>query len=190
MHEYGSLRVCLSLDSLFLCVLSRICALALFSALSNLAKALCLSRMSHTHASHACLTYVSLFLTLSLSGIVLAANAGPRVPSGGVTLKRRCTYRPPVIYLIVNKLPSLTLSLSRAHALCLRISSAHTLAYTHSLAHTHTNTHTHTRKCTSLARTGSVYSAYIAAAPSPPMPQCLATHASSATHGGALGFRV
>jgi len=27
-------------------------------------------------------------------GIVLAANAGPRVPSGGVTLKRRCTYRP------------------------------------------------------------------------------------------------
>ena len=25
-------------------------------------------------------------------GIVLAANAGPRVPSGGVTLKRRCTY--------------------------------------------------------------------------------------------------
>jgi hypothetical protein len=28
------------------------------------------------------------------SSIVLAANAGPRVPSGGVTLKRRCTYRP------------------------------------------------------------------------------------------------
>ena len=27
-------------------------------------------------------------------GIVLAANAGPRVPSGGVTHKRRCTYRP------------------------------------------------------------------------------------------------
>ncbi len=40
-------------------------------------------------------------------GIVLAANAGPRVPSGGVTLKRRCTYRPSVIYLIVNKLLSL-----------------------------------------------------------------------------------
>ena len=37
-------------------------------------------------------------------GIVLAANAGPRVPSGGVTLKRRCTYRPSVIYLIANKL--------------------------------------------------------------------------------------
>ena len=35
-------------------------------------------------------------------GIVLAANAGPRVPSGGVTLKRRCTYRPSVIYLIIN----------------------------------------------------------------------------------------
>ena len=34
--------------------------------------------------------------------IVLAANAGPRVPSGGVTLKRRCTYRPSVIYLIIN----------------------------------------------------------------------------------------
>jgi len=44
-------------------------------------------------------------------GIVLAANAGPRVPSGGVTLKRRCTYRPSVIYLIVNKLLSLSLSL-------------------------------------------------------------------------------
>ena len=40
------------------------------------------------------------------------ANAGPRVPSGGVTLKRRCTYRPSVIYLIVNKLLSLSLSLS------------------------------------------------------------------------------
>jgi len=52
-------------------------------------------------------------------GIVLAANAGPRVPSGGVTLKRRCTYRPSVIYLIVNKLlslaPSLSLSLSPGH---------------------------------------------------------------------------
>ena len=45
-------------------------------------------------------------------GIVLAANAGPRVPSGGVTLKRRCTYRPSVIYLIVNKLLSLSLSLN------------------------------------------------------------------------------
>ena len=33
-----------------------------------------------------------------------------RVPSGGVTLKRRCTYRPSVIYLIVNKLLSLSLS--------------------------------------------------------------------------------
>jgi len=44
-------------------------------------------------------------------GIVLAANAGPRVPSGGVTLKRRCTYRPSVIYLIANKLLSLSLSL-------------------------------------------------------------------------------
>jgi len=43
-------------------------------------------------------------------GIVLAANAGPRVPSGGVTLKRRCTYRPSVIYLIVNKHLSLSLS--------------------------------------------------------------------------------
>ena len=45
-------------------------------------------------------------------GIVLAANAGPRVPSGSVTLKRRCTYRPSVICLIVNKLLSLSLSLS------------------------------------------------------------------------------
>jgi hypothetical protein len=46
-------------------------------------------------------------------GIVLAANAGPRVPSGGVTLKKRCTYRPSVIYLIVNKRLSLSLSQSR-----------------------------------------------------------------------------
>jgi hypothetical protein len=44
-------------------------------------------------------------------GIVLSANAGPRVPSCGVTHKRRCTYRPSVIYLIVNKL----LSLSHTH---------------------------------------------------------------------------
>jgi len=36
-------------------------------------------------------------------------NAGPRVPSGGVTLKRRCTEQPSVIYLIVNKLLSLSL---------------------------------------------------------------------------------
>ena len=49
---------------------------------------------------------------------VLAANAGPRVPSGGVTLKRRCTYRHSVIYLIVNKLLSLSLSqMSTAPAL-------------------------------------------------------------------------
>jgi len=44
-------------------------------------------------------------------GIVLAANAWPRVPRGGVTLKRRCTHRPSVIYLIVNKLFSLPPSL-------------------------------------------------------------------------------
>ena len=31
-------------------------------------------------------------------GIVLAAIAGPRAPRGGVTRKRRCTYRPSVIY--------------------------------------------------------------------------------------------
>ena len=46
------------------------------------------------------------------AGIVLAAHAGPRVPSGGVTHKRRCTYRPSVIYLIVNKLLFVSLSLS------------------------------------------------------------------------------
>ena len=45
-------------------------------------------------------------------GIVLAANAGPRVSRGGVTLKRRCAHRPSVIYLIVNKVLSLSLSLS------------------------------------------------------------------------------
>ena len=50
--------------------------------------------------------------TLSLSAPSLSANAGPRVPSSGVTLKRRCTYQPSVIYLIVNKLLSLSLSLS------------------------------------------------------------------------------
>ena len=44
--------------------------------------------------------------------IVLAANAGPRVPSGGVTLKRRCTYRPSVIYSIVNTLLFLSLTKS------------------------------------------------------------------------------
>ena len=48
-------------------------------------------------------------------GIVLAANAGPRVPSGGVTLKRRCTYRPYVIYFIVNKLLSLSPSPQTKH---------------------------------------------------------------------------
>ena len=53
-------------------------------------------------------------------GIVLAANAGPRVPSGGVTLKRRCTYRPSVIYLIVNKLLSLSLSLALKQMLAKR----------------------------------------------------------------------
>ena len=51
-------------------------------------------------------------LYLQSWGIVLAANAGPRVPSGGVTLKRRCTYRPSVIYLNVNKLLSLSLFLT------------------------------------------------------------------------------
>ncbi len=36
-------------------------------------------------------------------------SLSPRAPSGGVTLKRRCTYLPSVIYLIVNKLLSLSL---------------------------------------------------------------------------------
>ena len=43
---------------------------------------------------------------------------GPRAPRGGVTRKRRCTYRPPVIYLILNKL----LSLSRARSLSRAVS--------------------------------------------------------------------
>jgi hypothetical protein len=47
--------------------------------------------------------------------LTFTTNAGPRVPSGGVTLKRRCTYRPSVICLIVNKLLSLSLSLSHTH---------------------------------------------------------------------------
>jgi hypothetical protein len=34
---------------------------------------------------------------------VLSVANGHSLPSGGVTLKRRCTYRPSVIYLIVNK---------------------------------------------------------------------------------------
>jgi hypothetical protein len=51
---------------------------------------------------------------------------GPRVPSGGVTLKRRCTYRPSVIYLIVNKLLSLSLSLSPSQCSgILRIGHSH-----------------------------------------------------------------
>ena len=63
---------------------------------------------------------LALSLPRSLSesgGIVLAANAGPRVPRGGVTLKRRCIHRPSVIYLIVNKLVSLSLSLLLARSL-------------------------------------------------------------------------
>ena len=63
---------------------------------------------------------LALSLSRSLSesrGIVLAANAGPRVPRGGVTLKRRCIHRPSVIYLIVNKLVSLSLSLLLARSL-------------------------------------------------------------------------
>jgi hypothetical protein len=63
------------------------------------------------------------------AGIVLAANAGPRVPrpapSGGVTLKRRCTYRPSVIYLIVNKLLSLSLS---PHRKCTTLTATATVA--------------------------------------------------------------
>ena len=52
-------------------------------------------------------------LSLSLSLSLFLFLSGPRVPSGGVTLKRRGTYRPSVIYLIVNKLlSSLSLSLS------------------------------------------------------------------------------
>ncbi len=43
----------------------------------------------------------------------------PRVPSGDVTLKRRCTFRPSVIYLIVNKLLSLSFSLSLSLSLSL-----------------------------------------------------------------------
>jgi len=43
-------------------------------------------------------------------GIVLAAQH--RVPSGGVTQERRCTYQPSVIYWIVNKRLSLSLYLS------------------------------------------------------------------------------
>ena len=52
-------------------------------------------------------------------GLVLAANAGPQVPCGGVTHKRRCTYRHSVFYLIVNKVLSLSLSLARARSLSL-----------------------------------------------------------------------
>ena len=59
-------------------------------------------------------------------GIVLAANAGPRAPSGGVTLKRRCTYQASVIYLIVNKL--LSVSLSRSCSLVLSLSLSFSLS--------------------------------------------------------------
>jgi hypothetical protein len=43
------------------------------------------------------------------------------VPSGGVTLKRRCTYRPSVIYLIVNKHLSLSLSPTPLTTVCQRV---------------------------------------------------------------------
>ena len=52
------------------------------------------------------------------------------MPSGGVTLKRRCTYRPAVIYLIINKL--LSLSLSRARALSSRSCSRSLAFFSHS----------------------------------------------------------
>jgi hypothetical protein len=53
-------------------------------------------------------------LSLSLPPPSLQSSRPPfLVPSGGITMKRRCTYRPAVIYLIVNKLLSLfSLSLS------------------------------------------------------------------------------
>ena len=47
----------------------------------------------------------------------------------GVTHKRRCTYRPSVIYLIVNKLLSLSLSLSLSLALALALSRALSRVY-------------------------------------------------------------
>ena len=43
---------------------------------------------------------------------IAAQAAYTEAPSGGVILKRRCTYRPSVIYLIDNKLLSLSLALS------------------------------------------------------------------------------
>jgi len=43
----------------------------------------------------------------SVLGIEVAPHALACVPRGGVTNKRRCTHRPSVIYLIVNKLLSL-----------------------------------------------------------------------------------
>ena len=52
----------------------------------------------------------------------------------GVTHKRRCTYRPSVIYLIVNKLLSLSLSLS----LALARSRSRSLARSLSCIHIHT----------------------------------------------------
>ncbi len=44
------------------------------------------------------------------------------MPSGGVTLKRRCTYRPSVIYFFVNKLLSLSLSADSPAAVSLSLS--------------------------------------------------------------------
>jgi len=48
-------------------------------------------------------------------GIVLAAICWARAPRGGVTRKRRCAYRPSVIYLIVI---NFSLSLSLYHISC------------------------------------------------------------------------
>ena len=53
---------------------------------------------------------------------VPASNAGPRVPSGGVTLKKRCTYRPSVIYLIVNRPSVIYLIVNKLLSLSLPLS--------------------------------------------------------------------
>jgi hypothetical protein len=60
-------------------------------------------------------------------GIVPASNAGPRVPSGGVTLKRRCTYRPSVIYLIVNRPSVIYLIVNKLLSLSLYLSLSRNL---------------------------------------------------------------
>jgi hypothetical protein len=67
----------------------------------------------------------------------------PSPPRARSLLKRRCTYRPSVIYLIVNKLFCLSPPPTFCHSLSPSLSVTHSLSLSLSLTLTHTHTHTH-----------------------------------------------